>query len=331
MALGRRLLPHRLVVTAADPVAGLDAFLSGAPAGEAYATGVADGVRQPVFLFSGQGGGHPGMGAELAARFPVVARTLAECARVYAEETGRHDFLDRIVGGRGPARWDTAFAQPALFALQLAQARLWERLGIVPARVAGHSVGAYAALCVAGALDAEVTAAGLRRRTADGGNVRPGRDGLRVRPPVLGTGAAGRRAGAGARRGERGGAPCAGRGPEAVQAVRALLAARGEAYEVLAVDRAFHTALLDGALEEFRVLADKTELRPLHTEFVDGIDGTVRPGRGGGPTPRTWSRRPAVRPTSPPCWTGWAGVRGPGGRCRVPVLRCWWSWGRPPC
>ncbi|MEU1794161.1 type I polyketide synthase [Streptomyces californicus] len=278
MALGRRLLPHRLVVTAADPVAGLDAFLSGAPAGEAYATGVADGVRQPVFLFSGQGGGHPGMGAELAARFPVVARTLAECARVYAEETGRYDFLDRIVGGRGPARWDTAFAQPALFALQLAQARLWERLGIVPARVAGHSVGAYAALCVAGALDAEdamrlVCGRGrlMEERSAPGAMVSAFVPRDRVRELLAAVPGLELAVVNGVAHHVLGGAP------EAVEAVRALLAARGEAYEVLAVDRAFHTALLDGALEEFRVLADKTELRPLHTEFVDGIDGTVRP------------------------------------------------------
>ncbi|MEU6499527.1 beta-ketoacyl synthase N-terminal-like domain-containing protein [Streptomyces californicus] len=278
MALGRRLLPHRLVVTAADPVAGLDAFLSGAPAGEAYATGVADGVRQPAFLFSGQGGGHPGMGAELAARFPVVARTLAECARVYAEETGRYDFLDRIVGGRGPARWDTAFAQPALFALQLAQARLWERLGIVPARVAGHSVGAYAALCVAGALDAEdamrlVCGRGrlMEERSTPGAMVSAFVPRDRVRELLAAVPGLELAVVNGAAHHVLGGAP------EAVEAVRALLAARGEAYEVLAVDRAFHTALLDGALEEFRVLADKTELRPLHTEFVDGIDGTVHP------------------------------------------------------
>ncbi|MGW4252328.1 type I polyketide synthase [Streptomyces californicus] len=278
MALGRRLLPHRLVVTAADPVAGLDVFLSGAPVGEAYATGVADGVRQPVFLFSGQGGGHPGMGAELAARFPVVARTLAECARVYAEETGRYDFLDRIVGGRGPVRWDTAFAQPALFALQLAQARLWERLGIVPARVAGHSVGAYAALCVAGALDAEdamrlVCGRGrlMEERSAPGAMVSAFVPRDRVRELLAAVPGLELAVVNGVAHHVLGGAP------ETVEAVRALLAARGEAYEVLAVDRAFHTALLDGALEEFRVLADKTELRPLHTEFVDGIDGTVRP------------------------------------------------------
>ncbi|MFD5199368.1 type I polyketide synthase [Streptomyces sp. NPDC058375] len=277
-ALGRRLLPHRLVVTAADPVAGLEAFLSGAPAGEAYTTGVVGAVRQPVFLFSGQGGGHPGMGAELAARFPVVAEVLETCARVYAEETGRDDFLDRAVGGQGPARWDTAFAQPALFALQLAQARLWERLGVAPARVAGHSVGAYAALCVAGALDTEdamrlVCGRGrlMQERSAPGAMVSAFVPRARVRELLAAVPGLELAVVNGATHHVLGGSP------EAVDAVRALLAARDEAYEVLAVDRAFHTALLDPALEEFRVLADKVEPRPLHTEFVDGIDGTVRP------------------------------------------------------
>ncbi|MFJ5862948.1 type I polyketide synthase [Streptomyces parvus] len=279
-ALGRRLLPHRLVVTAADPVAGLEAFLSGSPAGEAYTTGVADGVRDPapVFLFSGQGGGHPGMGAQLAARFPVVAEVLESCARVYAEETGRDDFLGRIVGGRGPERWDTAFAQPALFALQLAQARLWERLGVAPARVAGHSVGAYAALCVAGALDTEdamrlVCARGrlMQERSAPGAMVSAFVPRARVRELLAAVPGLGLAVVNGATHHVLGGAP------EAVDAARKLLAARGEAYEVLAVDRAFHTALLDPALEEFGLLAGKTEPRPLHTEFVDGIDGTVRP------------------------------------------------------
>ncbi|MFB8050906.1 type I polyketide synthase [Streptomyces rubiginosohelvolus] len=279
-ALGRRLLPHRLVVTAADPVAGLEAFLSGAPAGDAYTTGVVDGVRDPspVFLFSGQGGGHPGMGAELAARFTVVAEVLESCAGVYAEETGRDDFLDRIVGGHGPARWDTAFAQPALFALQLAQARLWERLGVTPARVAGHSVGAYAALCVAGALDTEdamrlVCGRGrlMQERSAPGAMVSVFVPRARVRELLAAVPGLELAVVNGATHHVLGGSPAA------VDAVRGLLAARGEAYEVLAVDRAFHTALLDPALEEFRVLADKTEPRPLHTEFVDGIDGTVRP------------------------------------------------------
>lgn len=277
-ALGRRLLPHRLVVTAADPVAGLEAFLSGAPAGDAYTTGVVGAAPQPVFLFSGQGGGHPGMGAELAARFPVVAEVLEVCARVYAEETGRGDFLDRVVGGRGPERWDTAFAQPALFALQLAQARLWERLGVTPARVAGHSVGAYAALCVAGALDGEdamrlVCGRGrlMRDRSAPGSMVSAFVPRARVRELLAAVPGLELAVVNGARHHVLGGTP------QAVGSVRGILAARGEPFEVLAVDRAFHTALLDPMLEEFGLLAEETELRPVQTEFVDAIDGTARP------------------------------------------------------
>ncbi|MFD9427881.1 type I polyketide synthase [Streptomyces sp. NPDC060054] len=299
-ALGRRLLPHRLVVTSADPVAGLDAFLrdraaggaadrasdgasdaaAGRASGEEYVTGVVDGegAIEPVFLFSGQGGPRPGMGAELSARFPVVAATLALCARLYEEETGHRDFLARVVDGRGPERWDTAFAQPALFALQIAQARLWEELGVTPGRVAGHSVGEYAALCVAGAMDVEdAMRLVCRRGQLMQHNVAPGAmiaafvprervrellaavDGLEL-AAVNGT-AVHVLAGP----------------PAAVAATRSLLAVRGEAYEPLDLDRAFHTALLDPILDDLRILAEKTELRPLRTEFVSGLDGAVRP------------------------------------------------------
>ncbi|MEI5035480.1 acyltransferase domain-containing protein [Streptomyces sp. S1A(2023)] len=192
--------------------------------------------------------------------------------------TGQNDFLGRIVGGQGPERWDTAFAQPALFALQIAQARLWERLGITPARVAGHSVGAYAALCVAGALETEdamrlVCGRGrlMLERAAPGAMVSAFVPRARVRELLAAVPGLELAVVNGVGHHVLGGPP------EAVDAARVLLAARGEAYEVLAVDRAFHTALLDPALEEFRVLADKAEPRPLRTEFVDGIDGTVRP------------------------------------------------------
>ncbi|MEI7033283.1 type I polyketide synthase [Streptomyces pratensis] len=277
-ALGRRTLPHRLVVTTANPLTGLDAFLSGGPAGEAYTTGVADGVPQTVFLFSGQGGGRPGMGAELAARFPVAAAVLESCARVYTEETGRGDFLDRVVAGRGPDRWDTGFAQPALFALQMAQVRLWEGLGVTADRVAGHSLGAYTALCAAGALDTEdamrlVCARGrlMRERAEPGAMVAAFVPRPRVRKLLAAVPRLELAVINGFDHHVLAGPPAA------VNAAGALLAARGEAYEVLAVDRAFHTALLDPALEEFRALAEQVELAPLHTEFIDAVDGGARP------------------------------------------------------
>ncbi|MFD3655135.1 type I polyketide synthase [Streptomyces sp. NPDC058620] len=277
-ALGRRLLPHRLVVTSPDPVAGLDAFLSGAAAEGAYESGVVERVAEPVFLFSGQGGGHPGMAGRLAARFPEVATTLATCARVYERETGRGDFLARVVDGHGPERWDTDFAQPALFALQVAQAGLWAQLGVVPSRVAGHSVGEYAALCVAGALGVEDGMRLLCRRgrlmqrgSAVGAMLAVFVSRGRVRELLAAVDGLELAVVNGAAHHVVAGPPAA------VAEARALLTARGEAYERVDVDRAFHTALLDPVLDALRVAADKTELRPARLEFVSGLDGAVHP------------------------------------------------------
>ncbi|MEU2743994.1 beta-ketoacyl synthase N-terminal-like domain-containing protein, partial [Streptomyces sp. NPDC007095] len=341
-ALGRRHLEHRLVVTApaGDTAAALDAFVRGEAGAYAHGVAGAEAGGGPVFLFTGQGSGYDGMGAALAERFAVVARTLEECAGIHRDETGEEGFLDRLLGGadggpaeaarsRGPeggrvwdpegerswgpeggrvwdpegerswgpeggrvwdpegersrdpegARvWDTAFAQPALFALQVAQARLWRRFGVEPVAVAGHSAGEYAALCVAGALTLED---GLRLVCERGRLMRDG------------TATGGMLAVFAAEDVVRGlvteveglelavvngpGQYVVGGPPEAVAAARARLAERGTPAEPLPVDRAFHTALLDPVLAEFRDACGKVRLRPTRTEFVSGPDGVRHP------------------------------------------------------
>ena len=49
----------------------------------------------------------------------------------------------------------TLFAQPALFTVEYALARLWQSLGITPAAMVGHSMGEYVAACLAGVLSLE--------------------------------------------------------------------------------------------------------------------------------------------------------------------------------
>ncbi|KPH98543.1 6-deoxyerythronolide-B synthase, partial [Actinobacteria bacterium OK074] len=292
-ALGRRHLRHRLVVTApaAELADALGAFVAGRTA--PFHTREVD-PRQlptPAFLFSGQGTGHhPATTAALAARFPVVAEVLRECAEAYQQETGgaspfRQEtddvspFLDRLLHGSDPAHGDTAFAQPALFALQVAQARLWRELGVVPATVAGHSVGEYAALCTAGAFTVTDGVRLLCRRGRLMQRTAPGAMLAVFAPePLIGQLLA-----------DVDGLELAVRNgpehhvvagpPEAVANAQARLAEQGVRGEPLPVDRAFHTALLDPMLDELGAATADIQLLPIETEFISGLDGTAhRPG-----------------------------------------------------
>jgi acyl transferase domain-containing protein/acyl carrier protein len=135
----RSSFEHRAVVVAGDEAAaraGLAAIASGGTDPSLVTGAVDDGLT--AFVFSGQGSQRRGMGAELAARYPVFASAFDE-------------IVDRFPGLREAEDVDrTGWAQPALFALQVALFRLVESWGVVPDHLAGHSVGEIAAAHVAG-------------------------------------------------------------------------------------------------------------------------------------------------------------------------------------
>ncbi|MEW5812160.1 MAG: type I polyketide synthase [Actinomycetota bacterium] len=109
-----------------------------------------------AWLFTGQGSQYPGMARELYATEPVFADTVNQCAAAVEDllPTPLLEVLfatDRETGGEAGKRLrHTSFAQPALFAVEMGLARLWQSWGIEPDVVLGHSVGQYAAACVAG-------------------------------------------------------------------------------------------------------------------------------------------------------------------------------------
>ncbi len=160
---GRATFAHRGVVVGGDRerlLAGLQALAHGETA-----VGVVEGVARggsgsagrggggrTVFVFPGQGGQWQGMAAEMTESSEVFARSVQECEEALAPHVEWS--LASVLAGEGEAasleRVDVV--QPALFAMMVSLARVWEACGVRPDAVVGHSQGEIAAALLAGGL-----------------------------------------------------------------------------------------------------------------------------------------------------------------------------------
>ncbi|HZX68207.1 MAG TPA: aminotransferase class III-fold pyridoxal phosphate-dependent enzyme, partial [Candidatus Elarobacter sp.] len=128
--------------------------------------------REPriAFMFPGQGAQYIGMGSELYARLPVFREAIDRCAEILAPHSGSdlraQLYPAQLPDGSDDAARATTFAQPALFAIEYALARVWTSWGIAPAAMIGHSVGEFVAACVAGVMRLEDALALVHRRAA---------------------------------------------------------------------------------------------------------------------------------------------------------------------
>jgi acyl transferase domain-containing protein/NAD(P)-dependent dehydrogenase (short-subunit alcohol dehydrogenase family)/acyl carrier protein len=150
---GRSHFSHRLVI-AAESTAQLHKQL-----GKLQASKLAKiGNNRPriVFMFTGQGSQYVGMARQLYETQPTFRKTLDKCdeiLRPYLEKP----LLSVIYPEPNAPQilHETAYTQPALFALEYALAQMWKSWGIIPDAVMGHSVGEYVAACVAGVFSLE--------------------------------------------------------------------------------------------------------------------------------------------------------------------------------
>lgn len=152
--VGRRALRHRLSVIADTGHTAAERIESWLGDGTGAAdTGESARNRPRVgFLFPGQSSEYAGMAVELHRDSPTFRAAL-----------DRHTETFRRLTGVGPldvfadpaAQTKAELLQPAVFLLQIALAEFWASCGVRPDAVVGHSLGEYAAACVAGVFSVE--------------------------------------------------------------------------------------------------------------------------------------------------------------------------------
>ncbi|MBD2523535.1 type I polyketide synthase [Nostoc sp. FACHB-133] len=276
---GRSHFDHRLAVVAEstqDLRQQLAAFAAGKNPG---VSGQLHNKKRPkiAFLFTGQGSQYIGMGRELYETQPIFRQTLDRCneiLRPYLEQPLLSILYPE--SGTSPLN-ETAYTQPALFALEYAVSQLWKSWGIEPTVVMGHSLGEYVAACIAGVFSLEdglkLVAARARLMQSlpqDGAMVNIFASQARVLSAIQ---------------------PYANQvsiaainGPESVvisgqhQAVAAAVSTfQGEGVNSvkLNVSHAFHSPLMEPVLAEFARIASEVSFSSPNIKLISNVTGTV--------------------------------------------------------
>jgi acyl transferase domain-containing protein len=267
-----RPLPHRRALVAADADGAAAALAAADP--RRLLTGEA-AERSLAFMFSGQGSQYPGMGAGLYASQPAFRDAVDRCCDGLEPHLGfdLRTLLFAAEGDEGAAAEleQTRNTQPALFVVELACARLWQSWGVEPEAMIGHSIGEYAAACLAGVLTVDEALALVSTRGRLMQSLPPGdmlsvpRDEADLLPllpadvSIATINAPGR---------------CVVSGPpQAVAAFRDALAEQRIRAAALHTSHAFHSAMMDPILAPFTDEVKKVGLRPPRIPYVSNVTG----------------------------------------------------------
>ena len=173
--VGRRPMRHRRVVVVRDGAEALRALAGDEPA--RVQDGVVDGAaRGLVFLLPGQASGPGDPGRAEYGKEEVFRAEIDRAAEILRGERGLdlRELLFPVDARREEARrrlGEPALAQPALFLVEHALARLWMSWGVRPTALLGHGVGELVAACLAGVFSLEdaLSLAAARGRIAEEG------------------------------------------------------------------------------------------------------------------------------------------------------------------
>jgi polyketide synthase 12 len=272
---GRSSFAHRAVVIGADRQAllsGLAGLADGDP-GATVVHGTAMSAGKTVFVFPGQGSQWLGMGKGLHAAFPVFAEafdtTVGELDRNLLRP------LRQVMWGHDEELLNTTeFAQPALFAVEVALFRLLESWSLRPDFVMGHSIGELTAAHVAGMLSLENAAAlvvargRLMQALPAGGAMIAVQATEDEALPLLGedVGIAAVNAPA---------SVVISGAEHAVTAIAERLREQGRRTHRLAVSHAFHSPLMESMITEFEGIANALAAEEPHIPVISNVTGQL--------------------------------------------------------
>ncbi len=243
---------------------------------------------QVVFLFPGQGAQHIGMARGLYETEPVFSEHFDQCAEAFGAELDC-DLRAEVFDGAGSNLERTDRAQPALFAVEYALAKLLEHHGVSPAALAGHSIGEYVAAAVAGVFDlpTAVQVVSMRARlmhaSARGVMVAVAKNPEDVAEHVAATNVDL------AAVNDPGNCVVAG-SDENIRAFQARLAEHGIVARRVRTAHAFHSRLMEPVIPEFTAFLSRMTLNEPHTPLLSNITGTWM-SASEATSPATWARQ----------------------------------------
>lgn len=277
---GRTPFKHRVALVARS-TAEAQSQLAALAAGETPAgcfRGTADQVPAIAFLFTGQGSQFAGMGRQLYETQPIFRAALDHCHNLLLPHLERPllEVLYPTTSEDAGLIDQTAYTQPALFALEYALYQLWTAWGCQPTWVLGHSVGEYVAACVAGVFSLEdalklIAARGrlMQALPPTGAMVAVMARREQVQPLLDGSGSVAIAAVNGPRSlvlsGDR----------TAVDAICASLTAQGIKTKPLQVSHAFHSPLMAPMLADFRAVLSEVPFQPPQVKLVSNLTGQL--------------------------------------------------------
>ncbi|MCC3472732.1 MULTISPECIES: beta-ketoacyl synthase N-terminal-like domain-containing protein [unclassified Microcoleus] len=159
LQVGRKAFNHRRIVVCNDSQDGFTALENLDP--KRVFTNFPESKNPPVvFMFSGQGSQYINMSLEVYQVEPTFREQIDLCSEILKPYLGidlRHVLYPSAAEAEAATNQltQTAIAQPALFAIEYALAKLWMSWGVHPQAMIGHSIGEYVAACLAGVFSLE--------------------------------------------------------------------------------------------------------------------------------------------------------------------------------